>query len=97
MDLWDYDVRSDPATPARFPNLAALCRHFEALLPRERIDDRIDAEKTVFIVRRDSSLEDTLRQFLRRLDVVLQAEVDGLGTSVQPSPAALPQGPHPEP
>lgn len=77
MDIWDYDVRSQPDTPANFPNLAALCRHFEGVLSRERIDERIEAEKTVFIIRRESSLEDTMRQFLRRMEAVLRSEVEG--------------------
>jgi hypothetical protein len=78
MDLWDYDVRSHPDTPSRFSNLAMLCSHYEAFLSPERIHERIETEKTVFIVRRESSLEETMRQFLRRLEVVLQADVEGL-------------------
>jgi hypothetical protein len=79
MDLWDYDVRSQPDRPARFATLTALCTHFEATLGRPRIEECIESEKSVFIVRRDSSLEDTMRQFLRRLEAVLQAEVDSRG------------------
>ncbi len=86
MDLWDYDVRSNPDTPSRFPNLAALCDHFLSHLSLERIHERIEAEKTVFIVRRESTLEETMRQFLRRLDTVLQADVDGLPI---PAPSVL--------
>lgn len=78
MDLWDYDVRSHPDTPARFANLAALCRHFEGFLSADRVQERIEAEKTVFMIRRESSLEETMRQFLRRLELVLQADVDGM-------------------
>jgi hypothetical protein len=78
MDLWDYDVRSHPDTPARFSNLTLLCSHYEAFLSRERIQERIETEKTVFVIRRESSLEETMRQFLRRLEAVLQADVDGL-------------------
>ncbi len=77
MDIWDYDVRSQPDTPSNFSNLAALCRHFEDFLSRERIDERIEAEKTVFIIRRESSLEDTMRQFLRRMEAILLSEVEG--------------------
>lgn len=77
MDLWDYDVRSRPDSPARFATLAALCAHYESVLTRARIDECIESEKSVFIVRRDSSLEDTMRQFLRRLEMVLEAEIEG--------------------
>jgi hypothetical protein len=92
MDIWDYDVRSHPGTPANFSNLAALCRHFELLIPKDRIDERIEAEKTVFIIRRESSLEETMRQFLRRIECVLQAEAEGRPIP-EPSLHALGDGP----
>jgi|GEM_PF-4098920 len=78
MDMWDYDVRSSPDAPAAFSNLTSLCRYFERFLAREQIEERVDAEKLVFVVRRESSLEDTMRQFLRRVEQVLRAEADGL-------------------
>lgn len=72
------DPRRFPIPEPRFPSEQALFQHFAPFLPLERMQGIATSEKALFIIRRESSLDETRRQWLLRLDAVLQAEADGL-------------------
>ena len=54
-----------------------MVEHFETLMPSQLVQEIIAAEKAVFVIRRESTLEETRLQFLRRLEAVLKAELRG--------------------
>ena len=54
-----------------------MVEHFETLMPSLQIEELITAEKAIFVIRRESTLEETRLQFLRRLEAVLMAEWKG--------------------
>jgi len=84
MDLRPYFPQSDPSTypvghadsdydPMRytFTNQESLVAHFAQWFPQDWILALIEAEKEVFVVRRECSLEETRMQFLKKCENTL--------------------------
>jgi hypothetical protein len=66
------DPRKWPDHAPHFSHLDALRNHYLRSIPREKLEEIISEEKTVFTVRRESSLAEMNRQFLWRLVTVLE-------------------------
>ena len=84
MDLHPYLPQSDPspflvghaetereAIRYTFTNQESLVSHFAQWFPQDWILALIEAEKEVFVVRRECSLEETRMQFLKKCENTL--------------------------
>lgn len=85
MDLQPYLPQADPSPftvgPAdttreairyTFTNQDTLVAHYAQWFPQDWIHSLIEAEKEVFVVRRECSLEETRMQFLKKCENTLQ-------------------------
>ena len=54
--------------PFSFITMEGLVAHFSQWLPRQYVHNLIEAEKEVFVVRRDVSLQETRLQFLKKCE-----------------------------
>jgi hypothetical protein len=61
--------RTDPKY--NFKNLEALFAHFSQWLPPNLIHNLVETEKSVFVVRKECSLEETRLQFLKKCEMSL--------------------------
>lgn len=52
----------------RFPTFEALIAYYSRLLPAPYVRNLIEAEKEIFVVRRDCTLQETYVQFLRKCE-----------------------------
>ncbi len=55
-----------------FGSLESLAAYFSRYLPPAYVSSLIEAEKEIFVVRRDCTLEETHAQFLRKCDSALR-------------------------
>lgn len=63
------------AAPFAFTTLEGLMAHYSQWLPAQYVYNLVEAEKEVFIVRKECSLQETRQQFLKKCESALNRSI----------------------